>query len=500
MPADEELDAAIQGYRLTTAEREWVVRTHYREFLTRKTNRGMRGRPNGKTYTHSEVAEEFIEKFWQTWDDNKKIAYRKKLNSILYNLLNNTFAADEEAWKDNEVAKAQLTPRRVNTEHKWSKDNSKKINEAINQYLDDTPGTSRSVGTLRRVVCCEFNNLTSDEKQMWEAWAEAERAKEKLKVPLKGDQRDGYMKTWMTKLNQLALEGQKIASLLLISFICWDGVDQQGAPISHIDSYMSGDIIDYQESPEFTDSHAKLTKWYQAFKGVTVKGGDPPPAVVPNPNSQYWPEMPPLEEKTMLGVYRRCNHDFLNAEYLFYGGVGPVPWKIISLARSQGQLHLWVTGWPADLEFGDPGSQTITVAWRVNKLANPPPPHCSADRVSMVEFRGHMVHQLEYDGPVDKPQSERAVAYPPRCWAYFYSQLEKKSLEHWLGLESISNTSIQNLFSSDVFAFVRSLLELVDQTLSAKLIKALESVNEMEKHGPFTVRQYVNKLFLAFPA
>ncbi|KAF8673580.1 hypothetical protein RHS04_07632 [Rhizoctonia solani] len=508
---DDANDDLIKGFKLNPVERAWVIDNFYQEFLTNKANRGARNKPNGKKFAHSTVTDAYIEHHWGSWSQQKKDRYRAKLQVVIYNLFNNTLSQDGAVQKADEASKAPKKPKKISPENEWSRNNPQEVQREMNKYLENTPGSSWNVGSIRHVTCRAFEGLPSDQKQYWQDQAEAERQRQNASLPYQGEALVHYVSDWMKLLNRLALDGERCGNLSLAAFVGWQSIDSNGVAVQNVDIYTSENIAGFKDSPEQIEAHAKFTHWLEGHNGVAIRGSDPAPTAIPNPNFHNRPEMPPLEGKPKLALIRQQNRDFINADWSFYGGVGPTPWTLLGEIYRQGQLHTWIHGWPEDLEFSEPSNQNITDAVRVHELLrgrqngvaidkqirfkrvfgsiNPPPAHCVATRISKVQHRGNTVHQLDYDGPVDKPQCERAVAYPPRCWAYFYHQFQQKNLDHWLGLASVSNMPVVVLIPDNVLMFIRGFLGPVDSVLSAKVVKTLEMVNLIEEHGPHTTPQ-----------
>ncbi|GAB1524114.1 hypothetical protein RhiTH_007266 [Rhizoctonia solani] len=477
-------DAMVKAFKLNSVERAWVIDKFYPEFLTNKAHRGARNKPNGKTFAHS---------------------------TVIYNLFNNRLSHDETAQKANEASKAPKKPKKISPENEWSRNNPHEVQREMNKYLENTPGSSWSIGSVRHVTCRTFEGLPSDQKQYWQDQAEAERQRQNAVLPYQGENLVHYISDWMKLLNRLALDGEHCGNLSLAAFVGWQSIDSNGVPVQNVDIYTSDNIAAFKDSPEQIEAHAKFTHWLEGHTGIAIGGGDPAPAVIPNPKFHNRPEMPLLAGKPKVALLRQQNRDFINADWSFYGGVGPVPWSILVDADRQGQLRTWIYGWPEDLKFEEPSNQNLAESLRVYELlrarqdglavdqqfrfkrvfgsTNSPPTHCVATCILKVQHRGSTVHQLDYDGPVDKPQGERAVAYPPQCWAYFYHQSQQKNLDHWLGLASVSNMSTVVLIPDAVLTFIRGFLSPVDPLLSAKVIKTLEMVNTIEEHGPHTTPQ-----------
>ncbi|KAF8688117.1 hypothetical protein RHS03_09820, partial [Rhizoctonia solani] len=508
---DDADDSSIKGLKLNPAERAWVINNFYQEFLTNKANRGARNQPNGKKFAHSTVTDAYIKHHWGSWSDQKKERYKPKLREVIYNLFNNTLSQDGAAQKADEASKAPKRPKKISPENEWSRNNPQEVQREMNKYLENTPGSSWNVGSVRHVTCRTFEGLPSDQRQYWQEQAEAERQRQNASLPYQGETLAHYVSDWMKLLNRLALDGERCGNLSLAAFVGWQSIDSNGVAVQNVDIYTSESIAAFKDSPEQIEAHAKFTHWLEGYNGVAISGSDPAPTAIPNPKFHNRPEMPPLEGKPKLSLVRQQNRDFINAEWSFYGGVGPTPWTLLGEVHRQGQLHTWVHGWPEDLDFSEPSNQNIADSIRLNEhlrgrqnglasdkqfrfkrvfgSSNSPPAHCVATRISKVQHRGNTVHQLDYDGPVDKPQCERAVAYPPRCWAYFYHHFQQKNLNHWLGLASVSNMPVIVLIPEDVLTFIRGFLGPVDSVLSAKIIKTLEMVNLIEEHGPHTTPQ-----------
>ncbi|KAF8749546.1 hypothetical protein RHS01_10037 [Rhizoctonia solani] len=471
-------DAMVKAFKLNSVERAWVIDKFYPEFLTNKAHRGARNKPNGKTFAHSTVTDAYIAHHWGSWSEQRKEKYKPKLRDVIYNLFNNRLSHDETAQKANEASKAPKKPKKISPENEWSRNNPHEVQREMNKYLENTPGSSWSIGSVRHVTCRTFEGLPSDQKQYWQDQAEAERQRQNAVLPYQGENLVHYISDWMKLLNRLALDGEHCGNLSLAAFVGWQSIDSNGVPVQNVDIYTSDNIAAFKDSPEQIEAHAKFTHWLEGHTGIAIGGGDPAPAVIPNPKFHNRPEMPLLAGKPKVALLRQQNRDFINADWCnLLWWVGPVPWSILVDADRQGQLRTWIYGWPEDLKFEEPSNQNLAESLRVYELLRARQDGLAVDQ----QFRFKRVFgssaqrqyraSADYDGPVDKPQGE------------------PEELGPWLGLASVSNMSTVVLIPDAVLTFICGFLSPVDPLLSAKVIKTLEMVNTIEEHGPHTTPQ-----------
>lgn len=191
------------------------------------------------------------------------------------------------------------------------------------------------------------------------------------------------------------------------------------------------------------------------------------------------------------------------------GGVGAAPWKKIEADSYKGEFNKWVQPgrWPDGLDVKDPSSMNLANSLRtyhqLRKRQDGAPKAeifqfqrvfggttsstCTASRKTLVDHCGRKVWMFEFDDYQEKSPSTRPIAYSETSWKYYYFVTKRGGLEHWVGLPSVPDSPVVQLFLPDSIAFVEKLLEPADSSLCNEVTGLMETVNKIEFHAPATV-------------
>ncbi|QRV96332.1 hypothetical protein RhiJN_24350 [Ceratobasidium sp. AG-Ba] len=440
-------------YTLSLEQQNWLRKNFFDEFVKVKRKRGTSVGQNGKKFTHKIVVPKFLSVWHPGWDRTMRLKYLSGVQYSVYNTFNNM----NRNKVKSEAAQPDIYPtiRKIDPSNEWARDHAAEVDEEVTRRMDPK-GLVKHIG-------------------------------------------------------KFVQSGRRAVDFSFVGFMVYVGLDEDGRERTQCASYVSDDIKGYLQTQEFGDAEAQLMNFLQIEKDLVAPGLPPAPSIIPDVENNFHPIYPEeIGDSPAATLVRKLNRQYANACYSFNGGVGPVPWQELTRLYQNGELRLWIPSWPEDVPFGPPHKlsydaniRLLSYFRRASNLENSSnhlwfarviagtshPDYPDISDVSTMELGGRVVHIAHFDRPVARPQANRPVAYTEQSWRYYYHLTKKRSLDHWLGLKTVTYDPTLPLISLDSIAFVRSLLEPIDIALCRLVVDLLARVNEIQRHGPHETDQ-----------
>ncbi|QRV78855.1 DNA ligase 4 [Ceratobasidium sp. AG-Ba] len=486
-------------------KRWWGTEQRLREALKHIANRGT-PTDNAITWVKEVFINEFIPDYFQDMclSDNDARWYHQVIGSKIYGFV---YRAATTLDKHGTLPTFRVINLPRSRQYAYGHDYWRRANLAVfDELVADWVKTHPPPANIGEAMSLSRKLFSRQPKEVQKKFediaAEDLAASQALEVLVVSEARDKYLKRFIHDVKSLIHQGEMKCGIQ----VCVQLLMPLNGNQFKLKSLVSPPLSEFAKAGPIEDLLRSLQEHVEQAGANHVIEGPPRIRIMCNFSNQMFPLYPPIPQNTSVETRRALWRNFVGIAWVFHGGSDKVPWGIIAL-----NVESWIPAecTPEDAVWCDPGSMNRKSLlgwermvqrcqeenrpfWFRRIITGPAPidPSRSEEaRRETVERNGKSECHLIFERPVTRSHATGDLPYTAENYSYtaYYTASQVQSApkpDHWHGLPTLGPDTSKPIFHPDEQKTIRNLALKCPNDVGRRIEKALDSLDEHEKHMP----------------
>ncbi|QRW09571.1 DNA ligase 4 [Ceratobasidium sp. AG-Ba] len=486
-------------------KRWWSTKEMLREAWKHVAPRGTT-RENAITWVKSIFVNKFVPEYFKDLylSDDDALWYQQQIGQKVYGFVYRAAKTLEEngTLPTFRVSNKPRIKKKTSGHDYWRRSDLAAYDELVAEWVK-TPPPPANFGEAISLSRKLFSQQPDDIQQKFREIAAADLvAMNALAMVTVSDARDKYLKKFVHDMKSLIHQGEMQCGIQA----CVQLLMPLNGNQWKLKSLVSPPLSEFAKTGPIEDVLSQLQEHVEQAGANHVIDGPPRVRIICNFSKEMYPFYPPIPRSTSVETRRALWRNFICILWVFQGGSDKVPWGIISL-----DIKNWIPAecMPEDAVWCDPGSMNRKSLlewervvqrcqdenrpfWFRRTITGPTPidPSRSEEaRREEVERNGKLECHLIFERPVTRSHATGDLPYTTENYTYtaYYTASQVQSApkpDHWHDLPIVGPDTSKPIFHPDEQKTIRDLALKCPNDVSKRIEKALDSLEEHEKHIP----------------
>ncbi|QRV90348.1 cell surface glycoprotein 1 [Ceratobasidium sp. AG-Ba] len=486
-------------------KRWWGTEKRLREAWKHVAPRGTTTK-NAITWVKDVFVSEFFPDYFKdlSFSENDALWYHQHIGTKIYGFVYRAAKTLEErgTLPTFRVSNGPRIKKRTSGHDYWRRSDLARYDELVAEWVKTHPTPTNFgewMALSRKLFDKQPNEIQEKFKEIAAADLAAIQAHEMVTV---SDARNKYLKKFVQEIKALIHQGEMKCGIQA----CVQLVMPLNGNQYKLKSLVSPPLSEFAKTGPIEDVLTQLQEQIERTGTNHVIEGPPRVRIICNFLKAMYPFYPPVPRSASVETRRGLWRNFVCIAWVFHGGSDKVPWGIISL-----DVESWIPAecMPEDAVWCDPGSMNRKSLldwervvqrcqdenrpfWFRRTITGPTPidPSLSEEsRREEVERNGKTECHLIFERPVTRSHATGDLPYTAKNYSYtaYYTASQVQSApkpDHWNDLPTIGPDTSKPIFHPDEQKTIRDLALKCPNDVGERVGKALDCLEEHEKHIP----------------